>query len=174
MSEKVRLALIGAGSMANGVHYPSLKEMEDVEMAGLCDVVEDKLNATADRFEIENRYTDYKQMIEEVDPDGVYVLMPPHHLFDLTIAAIKRKLNVFIEKPPAVTTFQVQAFAREAEKAGAACGQEQLPHHERLQPALHPSAPAVPAEGPRPRRHDPVRLNLLQVARRWSLLQWRH
>ena len=41
--DKVKVALIGAGSMANAVHYPSLVEFEDVEIVGLCDLVEEKL-----------------------------------------------------------------------------------------------------------------------------------
>jgi len=116
MSDKVRLALIGAGSMANGVHYPSLKEMDDVEMAGLCDLVEDKLNATADKFEIEKRFSDYRQMIEEVDPDAVYVLMPPHHLFDICVHCLEQGLHVFIEKPPALTAYQIRSLAQLADK----------------------------------------------------------
>ena len=51
--KRVRLALIGAGGMANSVHYPSLAEMDDVELVALCDLVEDKLHSTADKFGIE-------------------------------------------------------------------------------------------------------------------------
>jgi len=116
--DKVRLALIGAGGMANRVHYPSLAEMDDVEMVGLCDLVEDKLNETADKFEIEKRYMDYKQMIEETAPDGVYVLMPPHHLFDLVIHCLQQKLHVFVEKPPGLMAEQTRQMARLAEAQG--------------------------------------------------------
>jgi predicted dehydrogenase len=114
--DKVRLALIGAGGMANAVHYPSLAEFEEVEMAALCDLVPDKLHATADRFGIEKRYTDYRQMLEEAQPHAVYILMPPHHLFDLVIHSLERGLHVFIEKPPGVTTEQTRQMALLAEK----------------------------------------------------------
>jgi len=114
--DKVRVALIGAGSMANTVHYPSLAEMDDVEMAALCDIVPEKLEVTARRFGIANTYTNYREMIEKEDPDAVYVLMPPHHLFDLVVFCLKLGKHVFIEKPPAVTTFQAQALANLAGK----------------------------------------------------------
>lgn len=116
--KKVRLALIGAGGMANGVHYPSLAEMQDVEMAALCDIAEDKLNATADKFGIEKRYTDYKKMIDEVAPDAVYVLMPPHHLFDIVVHVLNQKLHCFIEKPPGVMSEQTRQMAYLAEEQG--------------------------------------------------------
>lgn len=116
--EKVRLALIGAGGMANSVHYPSLAEMQDVEMVALCDIAEDKLNATADKFGIEKRYADYKKMIDEVAPDAVYVLMPPHHLFDIVVHVLNTKLHCFIEKPPGVTSEQTRQMAYLAEEQG--------------------------------------------------------
>ena len=116
MKKKIRLALIGAGSMANSVHYPSLAEFPDVEMAGLCDLVPEKLKQTAEKFHIEKTFTDYKKMLDEVKPDAVYILMPPHHLFDLVIECLNRKLDVFIEKPPGITTEQARNMAYLAEK----------------------------------------------------------
>jgi predicted dehydrogenase len=116
MSEKVKVALIGAGAMANSVHYPSLVEFEDVELVGLCDLVEEKLNATADRFGIERRYVDYRKMVEETDPQAVYVLMPPHQLFDIVVWLLKRGLHVYIEKPPGVTREQIRQMAHWAEQ----------------------------------------------------------
>ena len=114
--EKIRVGLIGAGGMANSVHYPSLAEFEDVEMVGLCDLVEKKLKATAEKFHIEHIFTDYKKMFDETKPDAVYILMPPHHVYDLVIECLNRKLHVFIEKPPGITTEQTRNMARLAEK----------------------------------------------------------
>jgi predicted dehydrogenase len=36
---KVRVAAIGAGGMANMMHYPSLTSMPVVDFVGLCDMV---------------------------------------------------------------------------------------------------------------------------------------
>lgn len=113
---KVKVALIGAGAMANNVHYPSLVEFDDVEMVGLCDLAEEKLHATADKFGIEKRYADYRKMLADNDPEAVYILMPPHHLFDLTVDCLERGLHVFIEKPPGVTTHQITWLANWADK----------------------------------------------------------
>jgi predicted dehydrogenase len=57
-------------------------------------------------------------MIEQVQPDAAYILMPPHHLYDLTIDCLEMGLNVFIEKPPGLTTHQVTWMAKYAEKNG--------------------------------------------------------
>jgi virulence factor len=116
--DKVKVAFIGAGGMANFVHYPSLAEMNDVEMVGICDLDEERLRTTADKYGIEARFSDYRQMIERTAPDAVYIIMPPHHLFDLVIHCLAQKVHVFIEKPPAVTSEQTRHMASAAERNG--------------------------------------------------------
>jgi len=114
--KSVRVALVGAGGMANGVHYPSLSEMKDVRMAAICDLVPEKAHETAERFAIPKVYADYRTMLEEVKPDAVYVLMPPHQLFDVAVDVLKRKHHLFIEKPPGVTAYQTRQLARHAKR----------------------------------------------------------
>jgi predicted dehydrogenase len=109
-----RVALIGAGGMANGVHYPSLHEFDDVDLVGLCDLVPDKLAATAERFGIASTYSDYQQMVTEQEPQAVYVLMPPQHLYDPVSYCLGAGKHVFIEKPPAMTVTQITNLARKA------------------------------------------------------------
>ncbi len=116
--DKVRIGFIGAGGLANAVHYPSLAEFDDVVISAICDLDDSRLNSTADKYNVEKRYKDYKRMVEEVDLDAVYIIMPPHHLFDLVIYCLNRKLNVFIEKPPGVTAEQTRNMALTAEKNG--------------------------------------------------------
>jgi len=118
MGDKVKVALIGAGGMANSVHYPSLAVFDDVELVGLCDLMPDKLQATAEKFGISNTYSDYVKMLEETAPDAVYVLMPPHHLFDIAIAVMNQKRHLFLEKPPGVTAEQTRQMANCAEANG--------------------------------------------------------
>ena len=114
-SGDVKVALIGAGAMANQAHYPSLAEFDDVEMVALCDLMPEKLKSTADRFGIRNTFTDYHRMLDETKPDAVYALMPPHHLFDVAMDVIQSGRHLFIEKPPGVTTFQTACLAKAAQ-----------------------------------------------------------
>lgn len=131
-TERVRLALIGAGGMANAVHYPSLAEMDDVEMAGICDLNPERSKETAERFGIAKVYGDYRTMLDETAPDAVYVLMPPHQLFDIAVDVMARKHHLFIEKPPGVTAFQNRQLSLHAERNGvtAMCGFQRrfVPH----------------------------------------------
>lgn len=104
--------------MANRVHYPSLAEFPDVELVALCDLVPEKLARTAAQFGIPRTYTDYREMLDREEMDAVWILMPPHHVFDLVIQCARRKKHVFIEKPPGVTYEQARMMALACEQNG--------------------------------------------------------
>jgi virulence factor len=116
--EKVKVTVIGAGAMANNVHYPSLNAIEDAEITAICDTDRTKMEETAKKYKIQNTYTDYKQMLEKESPDAVYVIMPPHHLYDIVIYCLRAGIPTFIEKPPGITTVQTKNMANLAERKG--------------------------------------------------------
>jgi virulence factor len=111
----VQVAMIGAGEMANQVHYPSLASFQDVEIAAICDLDKGRLDATADRYGVEKRYTDYRKMIERVAPDAVYAIGQPHVMYDVWIWCLNQGLNLFIEKPMGITMHQARRLAELAE-----------------------------------------------------------
>jgi len=113
---KVRVAIVGAGWMANFVHYPSLASLQDVEIAGICDINTEALTKTADKYGIANRYTDYKKMVAEVKPDAVYAIGQPHILYDVWMWVLEQGINLYIEKPLGITIHQARALVHMAEK----------------------------------------------------------
>jgi virulence factor len=106
--------MLGCGGQATSIHFASLANMDDVEMVAACDLNEEKLHAAAQKYKIAKTYTDYNRMLEQEQADAVFIVMPPHLLFDLVIAALRKKLHVFIEKPPGITATITETFAREA------------------------------------------------------------
>jgi virulence factor len=118
MDRKVRIGFIGAGHMANLVHYPSLASFPDVEIAAICDLNPTALQATATRYGVEATYTDYRAMLDEVDVDGVYVIGQPHLMYDLWVDCLRRGHNLCIEKPMGLTRHQAEMLAWLAEQHG--------------------------------------------------------
>ncbi|MBC7320569.1 Gfo/Idh/MocA family oxidoreductase [bacterium] len=116
--EKIKIAFIGCGSMANRVHYPSLVSFPDVEIVAICDIDRERLNITGDKYGIERRYTDYRKMIEETSPDVVYAIGQPHIMYDIWKWCLEQGLNLYIEKPMGITIHQARALAYLAEKKG--------------------------------------------------------
>ncbi|MCL4858976.1 MAG: Gfo/Idh/MocA family oxidoreductase [Caldilineaceae bacterium] len=110
-TRKIRIAMIGAGAMANTVHYPSLASFDDVEIAAICDLDEQRLTTTADKYGVAARHTDYRRMVEAVNPDAVYVIGPPHLMYDIWYWCLSQGLNLCIEKPMGITIHQARALA---------------------------------------------------------------
>jgi len=115
---RLRVACIGAGNMANLVHYPSLASLDDVEIAAICDLDAGRLHTTAERYGVERRYTDYRDMIEEIAPDAVYAIGHPHVMYDVWTWCLRQGLNLFIEKPMGMTIHQARSLAYLADKHG--------------------------------------------------------
>jgi len=114
----VRVAMVGAGSIAKRMHYPSLASFDDVQIAGICDLDEERLNTTADKYGIEKRYTSYPRMIEEIAPDAVYAIGNPDAMFSVWVWCLEQGLNLYIEKPMGSTIHQARMLAYLAEKNG--------------------------------------------------------
>jgi predicted dehydrogenase len=114
--EKARVAMIGAGKMANRVHCPSLASFPDVEIAAICDLDQQRLRTTADKYGVSRRYTDYRKMIEEVAPDAVYVIGPPEVMYPHWVWCLQQGQNLYIEKPMGLTTHQARMLAYLAQR----------------------------------------------------------
>jgi virulence factor len=118
---KIRVAVIGAGGMSQGYHLPSLKDLEGegmVEVAALCDLNQQRLDEAASKFSIPKRFTDYRQMLQEADPEAIYVFMPPQMMFDLVMDILEQGRHLCIEKPPGVSTEQAESMALMAREHG--------------------------------------------------------
>src|SRR5438067_5373627 len=114
-SEKIRVAFVGAGRQANWRHYPSVAGQPDAEIVALADFVEEKAAETAKRWGVPKTYQDYKRMLEETDPQAVYIIMGPDMIQEPVIYALKQGRNVFIEKPPGLTLNQIKVLAYQAQ-----------------------------------------------------------
>src|SRR5206468_9390178 len=114
--DRIRVAFIGAGRQANWRHYPSVASMPDVELVAVCDLVPEKATETAKRWGIPKTYQDCKPMLEETQPDAVYVIMPPQLVFEPASYVLQQGLHLFIEKPPGVNLHQIKVLAHQAEQ----------------------------------------------------------
>jgi len=111
MADRVRVCCIGCGMMATNKHYPSLAAMEDVELVALSELDPDRLAKGQETFGFARTYADYQEMVAKEEPDAVYALMPPQHIFPVLQHLLSHGHNTFSEKPPALTTFQAEVLA---------------------------------------------------------------
>ena len=122
MGNKVRVAVVGAGSRSRQATLPSLAGIEDVEIVGLCDINRSLCEKTADKYGIAARYGedvyDYRRMVTELKPDAVVAVGNPHELYDSWRWVLEQRVPLGIEKPLGLSFHQTRALVYLAEKAG--------------------------------------------------------
>lgn len=123
-SEKVKVAMIGAGEMANRVHYPSLASFDDVEIVAICELNEVRLNRTADKYHIKGRYLSpdpegYRTMISAESPEAVYAIGNPDVMYPVWRWCLEQGLNLYIEKPMGLNVHQARSLAYLADQSGS-------------------------------------------------------
>ena len=91
--DKVRVAIIGAGAMANAAHAPSLSSLNDVAVVGICDLIEQRAQDTAAKFGIPASFVDFHEMIEKTKPDAVWIVIWPHQLIIVVISFLESHLE---------------------------------------------------------------------------------
>lgn len=112
----LRLGWIGCGTHATQMLLAQWLR-HDVVLIALCDNDTASLQSAARQFGVTRTYTDAMELIAcgEIDAVGMAVGPTQHHQFCL--AALKRGLPVFMEKPPANTAAQTLEMLAASEKA---------------------------------------------------------
>ena len=112
---KLRIGIIGTGGIANS-HIASYLKQPDVEVVAGADLIPGKAAEFFKSHEVEAKdFTDYKEMIDTMNPDAVSVCTYNCTHAECTIYALEHGLPVLLEKPMTVTLEEAVAI-REAEK----------------------------------------------------------
>jgi predicted dehydrogenase len=149
---KVRICMIGAGSMAGNVHYPSLASRDDVEIVAVIETRADRLTTTCDRFGIAEsaRFlvrldTDYQRVVKDLAPDAVYAIGQPEIMYPIWHWCLSQGFNLYIEKPMGLTVHQAESLAYLAESRGLIT---QVSHQRRSSPLLQQVRARLLEKGP--------------------------
>ncbi|HET7768520.1 MAG TPA: Gfo/Idh/MocA family oxidoreductase [Chloroflexota bacterium] len=113
-----RIGIIGSGGIARA-HARAYKELPDVEIAAIADVVPGRAQEFIDALELASAtaFEDHRKALE-TKLDGVSVCTPnvAHHR--VSIDALEAGVNVLTEKPMAVTLEQAIEMAQTAKRTG--------------------------------------------------------
>lgn len=111
-----KIAVIGAGGIADGIHLPVLNRLENVEITAVCDIIKGRAEKAAKTFNIPKVYSLYSEMLESTDFDAVFVLTQPDQLFRIAADCLNAGKHVFMEKPMGITAFQANSLREGAFK----------------------------------------------------------
>ena len=118
MGQELKLGVIGAGSFTSRRHIPTIIESPDAQLVALCRRNEEALHKLADHFNCPNTFTDYRQMLDEVEIDAVLVTTPHALHYEHARAALEKGLHVMIEKPMTLKTDEARELAGMAKDRG--------------------------------------------------------
>ena len=116
MSE-IRLAVVGAGAIAQLAHLPAISRAKGVHLVALCDNDRAKARSLADRFDIPDVFTDIEELLDSDELDAVVVATPNHLHEPHVLAALAAKLHVLCERPLALTARGVERILAAAQRA---------------------------------------------------------
>lgn len=97
-----KLAMIGCGGIGSYHlgHFLGFKDI--VELAGFCDLIKSRADSFVEQAGSGKAYTCYKQMFDEVQPDMLFICVPPTEHGEIEFEAISRGIHFFVEKPLAL------------------------------------------------------------------------
>ena len=137
MDKKIRVCIIGCG-VISGNHIPSLLRLKNVEIVALCDVKTEKAEARKKQFALSCPiYTDYQTMLDEIRPDSIHVLTPHYLHTEMTLEALKRNVNVLLEKPVCIKPEDMEILIKaEKDSEARVCVSFQTRYNESVRLAL--------------------------------------
>lgn len=115
--KKVKIGIIGCGGIFKFAHLPAYKKMQNAEIVALCDVVEEKMN-DADFPSEARRYKDWKDLINDPEVEAVDICAPNYLHSIVGVAALKKGLHVFTEKPDAISVSEMQKLIDAEKESG--------------------------------------------------------
>lgn len=119
----VRIGILGCGNMARHHGRALRQRVPEAEIVGLADTHPENLaRFVADVFDGDKpppTFSDHRDLLAEVEMDGLVIVTPHAHHFPQAMDAISAGCHVLIEKPMVIRTEDAQALiahARERER----------------------------------------------------------
>ena len=124
----IKVGIIGLGFMGK-MHFRCYSAMKNVKIAAICDIDKNKFKKTsgvAGNIKGAEKpldlkgialYTNFDKMLSETDLDVISVTLPTDLHCEYTLKALKAGLNVFCEKPMALTASDGKKMVEAAKRA---------------------------------------------------------
>lgn len=113
---KKRVAIIGAGQVAEKVHVLNYQAREEMEIVAVVDPNDERAKSFAEHNSIPRYYIDAAEMYTAEKPDIVSVCTPNRFHFENVMQALEAGCDVMCEKPPAILAAEAKKMQETAEK----------------------------------------------------------
>ncbi|WP_062351359.1 Gfo/Idh/MocA family protein [Bacillus kwashiorkori] len=107
--EKLKVGVIGCGSIAKHRHLPEYEMNANVEIVAVCDIVPERAEQMAEKYNAK-AFTEYEELLKLEEIDAVSVCLPNYLHAPVSIAALNAGKHVLCEKPMATSREEAQAM----------------------------------------------------------------
>lgn len=115
--KKVRIGVIGNGSIAHAAHFPALSSIPGVELCGLLARDYEKAKSSAQRYGIPFIAHNLDEFLK-LDLDAAVLLTPKTVRKEYLLPLLDAKLDILVEKPLATTMKECEFLADASVKSG--------------------------------------------------------
>ena len=130
MQKKVKIGVIGAGHLGKH-HIKHLSNHSLVELVGFFDIDKENATSVSQTFNIKN-FDNEDDLIDLVE--AISIITPTETHYDIAVKCLKKKKDVFIEKPITNTSEQAKAIIK---MAASSKNIVQVGHIERFNPTIN-------------------------------------
>lgn len=116
-----KLAFVGAGRRAQSAHYPTVNRVENSTIEAVAELDEIRMGEVVDEYDIPRTFGDYREMIEVVDPDVVYIVMDQEVMTSIAVECMNAGKHVFIEKPAGASPEESNQLLESAKSNDVIC-----------------------------------------------------
>lgn len=119
MAKKLRVGIIGAGNICTSAHLPAYANLTDiVEVVAIADLVKERAEDAAKKFNIPNVYTTVEELMANCDVDYIDICTYTAQHAPVAIAAAKAGKNILCEKPLAANLAQGLEIEKAVKESG--------------------------------------------------------
>ena len=130
MQKKVKIGVIGAGHLGKH-HIKHLSNHSLVELVGFFDIDKENAASVSQTFNIKN-FDNEDDLIDLVE--AISIITPTETHYDIAVKCLKKKKDVFIEKPITNTSEQAKTIIK---MAASSKNIVQVGHIERFNPTIN-------------------------------------
>lgn len=117
--EKIKLAIIGVGGIAQVMHLPAILKRDDIEIAALCDSKQSKIKNISKKLNIKKIFKSADDLLESgTGIDAALISAPTDLHAEIASKCLRAGINVLVEKPLGRNSREVKTIIGEAEKSG--------------------------------------------------------
>lgn len=115
---KIKIAVIGCGTIASTAHIPAYMACEDVEIKYFCDIIPKRADDAVDRCDCGKAVYDYREILDDKELDAVSVCTHNDTHSLISIDFMRHGKDVLCEKPAARILSEAEEMLKVSKQTG--------------------------------------------------------